>query len=128
MKREVQALLQKAHDSLRAAEVLHQEDFADFCASRAYYALFYAAEALLLDRDLTFSSHSAVIAAFGKEFAKTGLLDQKYHRYLLDAQDSRNVGDCGVGPGVTDSQAQKVLGWAREFITAAEQYLSGRKE
>jgi uncharacterized protein (UPF0332 family) len=128
MKREVQALLQKARDSLRAAEVLYQEGFADFCASRAYYALFYAAEALLLDRDLTFSSHSAVIAAFGKEFAKTGLLDQKYHRYLLDAQDSRNVGDYGVGPGVTDSQAQKVLGWAREFITAAEQYLSGRKE
>jgi uncharacterized protein (UPF0332 family) len=128
MKSEVQALMQKARDSLRAAEVLYHEGFADFCASRAYYALFYAAEALLLDRNLTFSSHSAVIAAFGKEFAKTGLLDPKYHRYLLDAQDSRNVGDYGVGPGVTDGQAQEVLGGAREFITAVERYLSGRKE
>lgn len=123
MKPEVQSLVQKARDSLRAAEVLYREGFADFCASRAYYALFYAAEALLLEHDQSFSSHSAVIAAFGKEFAKTSLLDPKYHRYLLDAQDSRNVGDYGVGPGVTTAQAQKVLDWAHDFIAAAERYL-----
>ena len=81
------------------------------------------AKALLLERDLVFSSHSAVIAAFGKEFARSGALDPKYHRYLLDALDSRNVGDYGVGPGVTTAQAQKILDWAREFIVAAEKYL-----
>ncbi len=124
MKDQVQALLQKARASLRAAELLCREGYTDFCASRAYYALFYTAEALLLERDLAFSSHSAIIAAFGKEFAKSGALDPKYHRYLLDAQDSRNVGDYGVGPGVTVSQAQIMLEWAREFIVAAEEYLS----
>ena len=123
MKGEAQALLEKARDSLRAAELLHREGYADFCASRAYYALFYTAEALLLGRELAFSSHAAVIAAFGKEFAKTGLLDPKYHRYLLDAQDSRNVGDYGVGSAVSAAQARQVLDWAREFITA-ERFLS----
>jgi len=36
-------------------------------------------ETLLLSKGLTFSSHSAVIAAYGKGFAKTGLLDPKFH-------------------------------------------------
>lgn len=93
MKPKVQALLQKAHDSLQAA-------------------------------DLSFSSHSAVIAAFGKEFARSGALDPKFHRYLIDAQDSRQAGDYGVGPAVSAAQAQKILDWTREFIATAERFLS----
>ena len=68
------------------------------------------------------------IAAFGKEFARSGALDRKFHRYLLDAQDARNVGDYGVGPGVTTTLAREALDWAREFIATAEQFLSGAKE
>lgn len=124
MKPEVEALLQKARDSLQAAELLAREGFTDFCVSRAYYAMFYVAEALLLERDLSFSSHSAVIAAFGKEFARSGVLDPKFHRYLIDAQDSRQAGDYGVGPAVSAAQAQKILDWTREFIAAAERFLS----
>ena len=124
MKPEVQPLVQKARESLQAAELLAREGFTDFCASRAYYAMFYVAEALLLERDLPFSSHSAVIAAFGKEFARSGVLDPKFHRYLIDAQDSRQVGDYGVGPAVSAAQAQKILDWTREFIAAAEQFLA----
>ena len=124
MKPEVQALLQKARDSLQAADLLAREGFTDFCASRAYYAMFYVAEALLLERDLSYSSHSAVIAAFGKEYAKSGVLDSKFHRYLIDAQDSRQAGDYGVGPAVSAAQAQKILDWTREFIAEAERFLS----
>ena len=67
MKPEIQALLDKASQSLQAAELLKREGYLDFAASRAYYAMFYAAQALLLDRERSFSHHSAVIAAFGKQ-------------------------------------------------------------
>lgn len=125
MKSEVQALLHKARESLQAAQLLNKEGYADFAASRAYYAMFYAVEALLLDRGLSFSSHSAVIAAFGKEFAKVGDLDTKFHRYLIDAQDMRNVGDYGIGPALTRGQVREVLEWASEFLSEAERMLSG---
>jgi uncharacterized protein (UPF0332 family) len=59
-------LLKKAHDSLSAARVLEREAMYDFSASRSYYAMFYAAQALLLAKMLSFSKHSAVIAAFGR--------------------------------------------------------------
>jgi uncharacterized protein (UPF0332 family) len=127
MKAEVQALLQKARKSLQAAELLKREYYLDFAASRAYYAMFYAAEALLLDRGLSFSSHSAVIAAFGKEFARTGNLDPRFHRYLIDAQDLRNLGDYGVGPSMAAEQVEEILRWTQELLSVAEGILSARE-
>ena len=66
MKREVEKLLSKARASQRAAILLQSQSYPDFAASRIYYAMFYAAQALLLDRGLSFSSHAAVMAAFGR--------------------------------------------------------------
>jgi uncharacterized protein (UPF0332 family) len=86
--------------------------------------MFYIAQALLLSRGLSFSSHAAVIAAFGKEFVKTGDLDARFHRHLIDAQDARNIGDYGTGTSVSEAQVQELLGWAKEFLDAAESWLS----
>ncbi|HEY9737609.1 MAG TPA: HEPN domain-containing protein [Trichocoleus sp.] len=83
---EQQALLDKAQRSLQASQQLMQQEFYDFAVSRAYYAMFYVAEALLNYEGLAFSSHSAVIGAFGQHFAKTGKVPAELHRYLIDAQ------------------------------------------
>lgn len=45
MKPDVAALLKKAVSSRRAADLLASQLYIDFAASRAYYALFYVAEA-----------------------------------------------------------------------------------
>ena len=123
MKPETQALLEKARQSLQAADNLKRDGFLDFSASRAYYTMFYVAEALLIEQGLSYSSHTAVIGAFGKLFAKTGKLDTRFHRYLLDAQDTRNVGDYSIGPGVTAEQVEETLVWAKEFLEAAKALL-----
>ena len=41
----------------------------DIAVSRAYYAMFYCAEALLDADGLAFSSHAAVVSGFGLHFA-----------------------------------------------------------
>lgn len=84
-------LLDKAERSLSAARLLLDQEHHDFAISRAYYAMFYVAEGLLASLGKAYSSHAAVIAAFGREFAKTGRLDSKFHRWLIDAQDLRNA-------------------------------------
>jgi len=55
------------------------------------------------------------------------LLDKavSYHRYLIDAQDLRNLGDYGVGTGVTRAQLADLLAWSDEFLTAATAFLQG---
>ena len=123
MKTAVEALLAKAARSRRAAALLGEQDYLDFAASRAYYALFYVAEALLLAEGLSFSSHAALIAGFGKTFAKTQRLAPRFHRYLIDAQDIRNLSDYGVGTGVSRAQVTELLAWVDEFLAAAQAFL-----
>ena len=50
-----QAALVKARDSVHAARLLRSDNLYDFAISRAYYAMFYVAEALLLGEGLAFS-------------------------------------------------------------------------
>jgi len=123
MNAEITALIEKAKRSRKAAAKLFDDGDVDFAASRAYYSLFYTASALLLSRNLSFSSHSGVIANFGKEFARTQAMDPKFHNYLIESQDRRNIGDYGIITVVTEEQTREMLEWAKEFIEAAEEYL-----
>lgn len=127
MRPEVQEGLADAHRHRRIAEeLLASGDADDVAASRAYYAMFYAAEALLLSMDLTFSKHQAVIAAFGLHFAKTGVLPPELHGYLNDAFRLRQVADYARGVSVSRGDAVLAVEKAGEFISAIEEYLSQR--
>jgi uncharacterized protein (UPF0332 family) len=117
------ALLSKAHDSVRGAKLLADDGLYDFAVSRAYYAMFYVAEAFLLGQGLSFSKHSAVIAAFGERFAKTGTAPIEFHRYLIEGQDKRNVGDYQIGPNLTAAQAAEQIARAEQFLELAAQLL-----
>jgi len=123
LKAEQTALLRKAGESLRAAQLLATNELLDFAASRAYYTMFYVAEAFLLNEGLTFSSHAAVISAFGRDFARTGRVPVEFHRYLIDAQDLRNQGDYGIDSAITESEANELIGHAQQFLELAERLL-----
>ena len=117
------SLLHKAGESTSAAELLCERGFHGFSASRAYYAMLYVAEALLASIGQSYSSHGGVIGSFGRELARTGKLHAKFHRWLIDAQDVRNVGDYGVGTEISAKQAKELIAQAKEFIQAGEGYL-----
>ncbi len=123
----LQAFLDKAIDSLGAARSLMKDGYFDFAASRAYYSMFYVAEALLAHLGQSYNKHAGVIAAFGREYAKAGKLDKKFHRWLIDAQDFRNIGDYGIEAHVSGEQANLVCVWALEFIEAAKELLENKK-
>ncbi|MFB6277860.1 MAG: HEPN domain-containing protein [Halothece sp.] len=114
------SILNKAVRSWRAAQTLYQEGFPEFAASRAYYTMFYVAEAFLEGDELSYSSHAAVISAFGREFAKPGRVPTYFHRYLLDAQDKRNRGDYSFDNDITPTQAQELIDQAAEFLELAK--------
>ncbi len=118
------ALLNKADRAIHAAAVLHKDGEADFAVGRAYYAMLYVAEALLVSKGLRFRKHGSVHAAFGEHFAKGQGLDPKFHRWLLDAYDQRILGDYGVEASLTDEDAERVIQQAREFLQAARAHLS----
>ena len=120
---EIQKLLDYADESHEAAKVLIDSGFIGFSAAQSYYTMFYLTQALLLSKDLKFSSHSAVIAAYGKEFSKTRLLDPKFHHYIITAEERREDGHYGASENVSDEDALESFEWAEEFMQAVKEYL-----
>lgn len=124
MRRETQQLLDKARRALGAAEALLDHGDADFAVGRTYYAMFYVTEALLHEKDLRSRKHAGVIALFGETFAKTGAMDAKFHRWLLDAFDKRILADYGVEAVLTREDSAQMIAQAREFLEAARRFLT----
>ena len=118
-----EALLKKAHRSLEAASRLLRDGDPDFAVSRAYYAMFYAAEALLLSRDLSFRSHAAVISAVGQHFAATGVLAKEHHQNFIAAQYARSAGDYWTEEQLSDADVAEHLRNAESLIAAIETLL-----
>jgi len=125
MKEETRLLLEKAERALQAAQTLLDTGDTEFSAGRVYYAMLYGAQALLRENDLQFSKHSGVHAAFGQHFAKTGVIDPKYHRWLLDAFDERLQGDYGFQVRLTVEAVAARLEQAHEFLGEIKRYLEG---
>jgi uncharacterized protein (UPF0332 family) len=123
MKKATQDLLEKAARAIAAAERLLEGRDAEFAVGRAYYAMFYTAEALLNEKDLRFRKHGGVHGAFGEHFVKTGQFDPKYHRWLLEAFNMRVTGDYGVEAVFTTEEATALIEQATEFLQRAERYL-----
>jgi len=96
LKEDAQFLLSKAGKAIGAAESLLREGYRDFAAGRAYYAMFYAAEALLSEKELAFKKHVGVHRAFSEHFIKTNIFEQKYYQWLVALFNSRLVGDYAV--------------------------------
>ncbi|VVB87742.1 HEPN domain protein [uncultured archaeon] len=119
---DIPELLTKAKESLKAAEMLFDGGFYDFSAGRSYYAMFYATEVVLLSKNLSFSKHSAVIAAFGKEFIKTKIFPKKMRDSLISAFELRQMGDYGSPGSVSKEKALTLIQQAKEFIELAEEY------
>lgn len=123
MKEEVRKLILKAERSLNAAENLFRDKDCDFAVSRAYYAMFYAAEALLLTKNLSFSKHSGVVAGFWEHFVKSGIFPKELHQVFHNALEERNISDYGFEVPFPAEEARGILDDSGKFIKACKEYL-----
>ncbi|MDH7485978.1 MAG: HEPN domain-containing protein [Anaerolineae bacterium] len=120
---EVQRWMDKAHSSLKAAETLIEDMLFAEAISRAYYAMFYAAKALLLRDGVDVSSHSAVVAAVGRVYVKDGRLDSAYHKLLIEGFDWRQKSDYDVYWTVDRYRAERCWHNAQQFVGKIERML-----
>lgn len=123
MKEATQKLLAKADRVLKFAERLRTDDDGEFVVGRAYYAMFYTVEALLNERGHRFRKHGGVHGAFREHFVKSGLLNAKYHQWLLEAFSQRITGDYGIESDLTAEDATVLINQAREFLDVARRFL-----
>lgn len=116
MNEEITGLQQKALRSLESAKRIFNDGDFDFAVARAYYAMFYIAEAALLGRGKAFSKHTAIINGFYHEFVATGILPKELHSNFHHAFEKRNIGDYSWMDTFSQEDAKKLLKTADAFV------------
>lgn len=122
--REATSLVERARKYLKSARMLLDEQDYESSVSRVYYAMFYATEAVLLTKELSFSSHKGVISAFGEHFVKTDIFPRDMGRELNRAFGMRQLGDYEYTFVIAREEADEVLEKGIEFVEKIAQYLS----
>lgn len=117
---EIRANLERAREALQAARVLSDAGLFDAAASRAYYAAFYAATALLLYEGRGFRKHTGVLGAIHQHFVRTGRLDQRWGKTINRLFELRGIGDYGGLLHVPREEAENALEEATGFVGIVE--------
>ena len=121
--KEVKSLIERARKYLKSSNMLLEEEDFESSVSRAYYAMFYSTESILLTRDLSFSSHKGVISAFGEHFVKTGIFAKDMGRELNRIFEKRQLGDYEYTFVITKEEAEEILKKSKEFVERIIKYL-----
>ena len=112
-------LIEKARESLTVARSLHESRHYELrCIQKLLRNV------LPRGSDVAGPRSAAVTAAFGKELAKTGNVPSELHRYLIDAERSRIMGDYSTAEHVGENDSTEHLRQAEEFLKIAEALLS----
>jgi len=123
VKKSVKKLLEKADHALEVAEVLYRQGYIEDAASKTYYAMFYASQAVLKSEGIEVGKHSAVESALGYHFAKTGRLDPKYHRMLINARKIREIVDYDIQEELVEPEKRLRLEDGKEFVATMKKML-----
>jgi uncharacterized protein (UPF0332 family) len=122
--KESKALIERARRYLKSAKMLLRDRDFESTVSRTYYAMFYCAQAALLTKELSFSSHKGVISAFGEHFVKTGIFPKEMGRELNRAFEKRQVGDYEYTFVIEEAEAATMLQSGREFVDTIADWLN----
>ena len=120
---EVELYISHADEMLRVADHNLADGFYSSTINRAYYAIFYAANALLSTQGLSRGKHSGVIAAFRQRFVKPRLIEAEYSRIYGQLMDDRHGADYELETDIDPEQAAVDVGYAHQFVGRVRQYL-----
>lgn len=121
--KEVKSLLARSQRYTKSARLLINDKDYESATSRIYYAMFYVTEALLLTKGLSFSSHKAVLSAFGEHFVKTDVFPKDLSKFLTRAFEKRQISDYEFTFVISEKEAKELLKEAENFIASAVEYL-----
>lgn len=108
--------IQQADEAISASALLMNAGHYRGAINRAYYAMFYAAQALIVQDRAKIRKHSGVLSYFDREFVKTGKIDKTFSKWLHRLFDLRQDADYGDMYEPTREQCDEALENAREFV------------
>lgn len=114
----------KSYASLQEAEDVAKLGHWNLVANRLYYACYYMASALLIDKGLRAQSHGGSIHLIGLHFVTKGLLNREYGRLFSRLYEMRQSGDYDDMFDFTEEEVSPYIEKAYSFVKAMEGMLS----
>ena len=121
--RVVECERQRARRSLRAASLLLREALEEDAVSKAYYACFHMARAVLLEKGIVARSHRSVIGLFGLHFVKAGIIGRELGRLLAQEYEDRLTSDYDSETDIEEEVAKQRVADAKRFVQQMERWL-----
>lgn len=115
--------MQRAKESLEAAQLLSDNKMLTSSMNRIYYAMFYAVQALLVLHDVSFSKHAQVKGYFNREFINKGIFPVEVGKLYNKVFEYRQKFDY---VDLTTPDAELVsdhIQLAKDFVVKMENYL-----
>jgi len=117
-------LFEKSRERLVVAQSLYDDTYYEDAVSRAYYAMFFAARALLLTQDISPKTHRGVIAAVSERFVKNGMLSREIWEYLAAGETIREEADYSSERRIDRVRSFSTLEHAKVFVEACFQIVN----
>jgi hypothetical protein len=118
-----EALFRRAEEALKSAKILLEHGKFEDSISRAFYAMFNAARALLYSKGLEVRTHKGAISLFGEHFVKKGILSSEYADIFRKAFDLRQKSDYDPYTQFSQEIAEETISNAERFINKIKDIL-----
>ena len=116
--------LVRADTCLNEARALHEAAFPYGAASRAYYAVFHAASALLFSVGLEARTHKGLVSLLGEHFVRPGRLSPAMGRLVSRLQRDREDADYALGAVFTREEAGTIIADAEAFVAEVRRLIA----
>lgn len=123
IKKLIEEEIKIAERRLKAGELLLKEGMLEDAINRLYYAIFYAAKAMLNSVGYDAKTHSGLISEFGLRLIKEDLVKKKYGKILRNAFEKRESSDYEIGVVFEEQEVKELLKSAREFLKNAKSFV-----
>lgn len=115
------AAIAAANEALRACDALLGLALRRDAMSRAYYAVFHAARALLLLEGVEVKTHGGVLRLVAERLVRAGKLEAKTNVLLVKLQAIRHESDYGFVFDIDPTDARQSFDEAKAFVDLAAQ-------
>lgn len=120
--------MERSRESIRAAEIMLENEMFAISMNRVYYSMFYAVQALLVLHKVSFSKHGQVKGYFNRELIKTGIFSVdigKLYNKVFEYRQKFDYVDFAVPDrGMVSEYIEK----AREFYEKINEYIQTQQQ
>ncbi|KZX14469.1 HEPN domain protein [Methanobrevibacter filiformis] len=114
---------EKSIELLKVSELNFNNKFYADSINRSYYAVFHAANALLIKKGIFAKTHSGTIREFGLEYIINDNFNKEIGKFFNSLEKDREKADYDYSYNATKNKAKKDLYNAKRFIEECKHFL-----